>query len=203
MNSVELRDHYLKLYKLHGDAPEAMQYSSKESQYKRFKILCEIADLSNKTVLDFGCGTGHLGEYLRDHDIVCGYNGTDIVPDFLQVCQKKFPDGSFQPFESSPSQTFDFCIVSGVFNNRTEDNLFFLKETVKTLFTVCKLGISFNVMSKYVDYEDPTLFYAYPEDIFSFIKTEVSPFVTLRNDYLVKSSTPPFDFTVYIYKGGR
>ena len=154
-------------------------------------------------VLDFGCGVGHLGEYLKDHGVQCSYNGTDIVPDFLRVCQQKFPNGRFQLAESRITENYDFCIVSGVFNNRTDDNIGLLKRTVKSLFASCKHGVSFNVMSKYVDYEDPSLFYAYPEDIFSFVKKEVSPFVTIRSDYLVKTSIPPFDFTVYVYKDGR
>ena len=202
MDSMHLRDHYLNLYKMHGDTPESMQYSSKESQYKRFKVLCEIADFTGMRVLDFGCGTGHLGEYLFDRGIRCNYNGTDIVPDFLQVCKKKFASGSFEPFENLRSELFDFCVVSGVFNNRTENNMEFLKGVIRSLFSICRHGVSFNVMSKYVDYEDPSLSYAYPEEIFSFIKNEVSPFVTIRNDYLVKASAPPFDFTVYVYRDG-
>ena len=56
------------------------------------------------------------------------------------------------------------------------------------------------MMSTYVDYKDEVLFYESPEDAFRYIKKEITPFVTLRHNYLVKENSIPFEFIIYAYK---
>lgn len=203
MNTNDLSEHYRNLLAVHGDSPLAAQYSCQQSQERRFELLADIGDLHQKRILDFGCGTGQLGSYLANRGIEFDYFGTDIVSDFLTLCRKKFPKGHFEEFSSISNLQFDYIFVSGVFNNLRSDNTQFYQETVRQLFSMCSIGLSFNMMSTYVDFKDPGLFYEYPEHVFSFLKREVTPFVTLRNDYEVKPGVVPFDFTVYAYRGGK
>jgi SAM-dependent methyltransferase len=203
MNQFEISKHYRHLLAMHGDTPQAVQYSCAQSQERRFKILTEIGDIQNKKVLDFGCGTGQLGKYLESQGIEIEYYGTDIVDEFLSLCNTKFPNGIFKQFSSLPKIKFDYIFISGVFNNKILNNRKFYKETLRKLFPMCKYGIAFNMMSAYVDYQDSELFYEYPENVIRFIKREITPFVTLRNDYEVKSGVVPFDFTAYVYQRGQ
>lgn len=203
MNTDDIGAHYRRLLAEHGDSPQAVQYSCIRSQERRFELLAEIDDLRNKRILDFGCGTGQLGSYLERNGIEIEYFGTDIVQEFLALCRKKFPKGHFEEFSSLSHMKFDYIIIGGVFNNKMENNQAFYRETLRKLFPMCKLGIAFNMMSAYVDYQDSALFYEYPENVFGFIKREITPFVTLRNDYEVKSGIVPFDFTVYAYRSGQ
>jgi len=203
MNTNEISNHYRKLLAEYGDSPQAVQYSSKDTQERRFELLAAIGDLHQKRILDFGCGIGHLGSYLHKRGIEFEYFGTDIVNEFITLCRKKFPKGHFDDFSSMSHLKFDYIFVSGVFNNLIEDNPQFYQNTVKKLFSMCTLGLSFNMMSSYVDYKDPSLFYESPENVFGFLKREITPYVTLRNDYEVKPGVVPFDFTVYAYKGGQ
>jgi SAM-dependent methyltransferase len=203
MNTNDLSEHYRSLLAEHGDSPQAAQYSSQSSQERRFELLAEIGDLRNKKILDFGCGTGQLGSYLGNRGIEFEYFGTDIVNEFLTLCRNKFPEGHFEEFSSLSHLKFDYIFVSGVFNNLRSDNSQFYMNTIRQLFSMCNIGLSFNMMSNYVDYKDPGLFYEYPENVFRFLKLEVTPFVTLRNDYEVKAGVVPFDFTVYAYRSGQ
>lgn len=203
MGDHEIRLHYQNLYKKHGDSSASVQYSSQETQNKRFDILTSIGDLERKRILDFGCGLGHLGEYLRGKGINCDYNGIDIVPEFINSCKEKFSKGIFGTLEELSCEKFDYVLISGVFNNKMKENTHFLQRHIKVLFEMSNLGLAFNMMSKYVDYEDPSLFYIQPEDVFKYVKEKVSPYVAIRNDYLVKNNAPPFDFTVFIYRQGQ
>jgi SAM-dependent methyltransferase len=203
MDDLEIRLHYQNLYKKYGDSSGSVQYSSLETQNKRFDILTGIGDLEGKRILDFGCGLGHLGEYLRNKGLDCDYNGVDIVPEFINACKQKFSKGVFGTLEDLSCERFDYVFISGVFNNRMKDNAQFLQSHIKSLFELSKMGLAFNMMSKYVDYEDPSLFYIRPEDVFKYIKGSVSPYLTIRNDYLVKNNAPPFDFTVYVFRQGQ
>jgi len=198
-----LQQHYRKLLETHGDSPEAVQYSTKETQERRFAILADIDDLNGKSILDFGCGTGQLLTYLEERGISVNYTGVDIVDEFVELCRKKFPNSKFGNIDDFTNQQFDYVLIAGVFNNLMPDNREFYKRTLHQLFKMANCGISFNMMSAYVDYRDDQLFYEYPEQVFSFLKKEVTPYVTIRNDYEIKKGVVPFDFTVYAYRGAK
>jgi 2-polyprenyl-3-methyl-5-hydroxy-6-metoxy-1,4-benzoquinol methylase len=196
----DLQKHYKKLYEQFGDTPQAVQYSDEASQNARFQALIEIADLEGKSILDFGCGAGHLGTYIERQGINCSYHGVDILEEFIDLCRNKFPNSKFGMIDSFDNERFDYIIISGVFNNKITDNRSFYQNTIKKLFKMCRHGIAFNLMSSYVDFFDENLFYEKPENVFSFMKTEVTQYVIIRNDYEVKKGVIPFDFTVYGYR---
>ncbi len=195
--SDKLKQHYKALLDKYGDAPEAVQYSCRASQEARYEILTQIADLNGCKILDFGCGTGHLASYLKTKGICCEYTGIDIVEDFFPYARDKHPEHRFGFLDDFKEEYFDYAFVSGVFNNKMDDNLKFFQDSVKLLFSRVEKGLAFNLMSSYVDYEDDELWYVDPEEIFAFMKS-VTPYVTLRNDYVVKEDcVVPFEFAVY------
>ena len=199
MGINDLTTHYRYLLQQHGDSPEAVQHSSQESQEARFRILSEIADLNGKRVLDFGCGTAHFASYLKELDIDCTYVGVDIVPEFLDIAKAKHPAHSFGDWSDFMDEEFDFAFASGVFNNKMIDNKSFYESTLTALFERVRGGVAFNMMSTYVDFQVDELFYASPEEIFAFAKS-LTPYVTLRHDYLVKAKSVPFEFAIYAYR---
>lgn len=197
--TVDVQAHYRKLLETHGDSHEAAQYSSKESQEARFGVLTAIADLQGAKILDFGCGTAHLATYLKEHGVDCEYVGVDFVTEFFDYALRKHPNHRFGTWDDLKGETFDYAFVSGVFNNKTESNESFYKETVKDIFARVRKGFAFNMMSTYVDYFDEGLYYVQPESVFAYMKS-LTPFVALRNDYQVKPGSIPFEFTIYAYK---
>lgn len=197
--TMDVRAHYRRLIQTHGDTHEAAQYSSRESQESRFRVLTEIADLNGAKVLDFGCGTAHLATFLKEKGISCSYVGVDFVTEFFDFARAKHPEHCFGTWDELKDEEFDYAIVSGVFNNKTDNNEHFYKETVRDIFARVRKGFAFNMMSAYVDYFDEGLYYAKPEDVFAYVKS-LTPYVTLRNDYLVKQGSIPFEFSIYAYK---
>ncbi|OYT88078.1 MAG: hypothetical protein CFE46_06515 [Burkholderiales bacterium PBB6] len=194
-----LIEHYRSLLNSHGDTFEAAQYSSRASQEARYDILVQVADLQGARVMDFGCGTGHLATYLKERGVDCQYTGIDIVEDFFPYARAKHPDHRFGRWEDFEGERFDYIFVSGVFNNRMPDNEAFFTNTVKRLFERCDGALSFNAMSTWVDFQDPGLWYIAPEKVFAFLKT-LTPYITLRNDYVVKRMPVPFEFAAYAYR---
>ena len=197
--SEDLRIHYQRLLASHGDSHVSAQYSSRKSQEARFAILTQIADLQGASVLDWGCGTGHLATWLSENGVACRYTGVDVVPEFLELGSQKHPQHRFGHLDEFDDETFDWVLVSGVFNNRREDNIAFFSLHIADLWERCTQGVAFNLMSTWVDYEDPDLWYAPPELIFEKMKA-FTPYVTIRNDYVVKDTTIPFEFVVYAYR---
>lgn len=196
--TAALVKHYRSLLVAHGDSAEAAQYSSRDSQFRRFAALSRIADLRGKRILDFGCGTASFADYLASvGQMPALYHGVDIVPDFFDHARAKVPDGRFCHPDDLGDARFDFAFVSGVFNNRFRGNRAFWQRTVESLFQRCDGGVAFNMMSTHVDYRDPGLFYEDPARAFTFVKRHVTPFVVLNHDYLPKLGSIPFEFVIH------
>jgi SAM-dependent methyltransferase len=184
----------------YGDGFESAQWSSRETQERRFEILTQIADLNGASILDFGCGSGHLASYLNSKNMKFSYTGVDVVEEFFNIARVKNPSSRFGLLEEFEHEKFDYIFISGVFNNKRKGNRKFYQETLKMVYGMCSKGIAFNMMSTYVDYQDAGLFYESPERAFRFVKEELTPFVQLRHDYEVKRGVVPFEFAIYALK---
>lgn len=200
-----LQQHYRDIVLRYGDAPEGAQWSSKETQNKRFEILLEIAEIRNASILDFGCGTGGLLEYMNATGADSGirYAGCDIVSEALIVAKKKYEnqkDARFGFWNEFEGESFDYVFISGVFNNKMTNNREYYQDYLRMLWNHTNKGMAFNMMSAYVDYYDDGLFYEKPETVFSFVKKNLSQYVVLRNDYQIKPGVIPFEFVVYVYR---
>lgn len=199
MAETALIEHYRGLLLAHGDSFEAAQYSSQASQEARYEVLTAVGDLQGCRILDFGCGTGHLATYLQQRGIDCRYTGIDIVDEFFPIARAKHPQHRFGRWEDFEGERFDHVFVSGVFNNCMADNWGFFSSMVDKLFARCDIALSFNLMSTWVDYKDPGLWYVEPERVFPLMK-KITPFVSLRNDYVVKDVGVPFEFAVHAWR---
>lgn len=185
---------YNERLKIYGDDPRSLGWL-KGRQHIRFKVLSEIADLNNCTILDLGCGFGDLYGFLKKKYSI-DYTGYDINKNLIDIARNKNPDASFDVkdiLSDKILKNFDYIISSGVFNFKLADNSSFAKNMLKKMLEICNKGIAVDFVTDYVDYRNRDLNYTSPEEIFSFCKT-LSKRVTLRHDYM------PFEFCIYLYK---
>lgn len=201
----EIKAHYKELFTRHGDSPDAVQYTDKATQFKRFEILTQVAP-KLQTVADIGCGLGHCYEFLKEIEPEVKYLGLDFVDEFIQACKTKYADNKLTEFrqfdltKDSIPDGYDYIILSGVFNNKSLNNKEFMINGINSMFKACKKGIAFNAMSTYVDFQADNLYYTDPLEIFDYCKRNLSKKVTLRHDYLVKENSIPFEYCIYVYK---
>jgi len=198
----KLITHYQNLYHQYGPGPEAVQYSNFESQNARFEILTQIDNELN-SILDIGCGLADLWAFIRSKGDKSLYLGLDIVPEFIKFANERFDDDSKAQLVSSLDPLplgYDYAILSGVFNNKIDNNWEFMTDTLKSMFKACNKGISFNAMSLYVDYFDPDLFYVDPAKVLDFCKKDLGGYPVLRHDYILSKDGFPFEFVIYVYK---
>lgn len=191
---------YDSLLAKYGDNPQAVQWRDAATQDLRFKALVEVDDLNGKKLLDFGCGKADLFYYLKSKSIRTDYTGIDISKKMIEFAKSKNPALNVfchDIFQQKNNDKYDYAVVSGTFNNRISDNWNFIFRTLETLWPSLKMGISFNLITSYVDYEEAGLFYADPRIILDYLKKNLTKFVTIRNDYM------PYDYTVYAYKEAR
>lgn len=181
---------YNQLLSKNKDNSKSLGWGSKESQELRFKILCEIENLKDKTILDYGCGVGDLYQFLKKYKIR-EYIGYDINQNMVSMAMKKYPDGIFRNYLEA--EIYDYVLASGIFNLKTEN---WCKETygiLRKMWGMCRRGMAVNFLSSFSKYKDKKCFYTEPSEILRFVGILTPKFI-LRQDYKEN------DFTIYAYK---
>lgn len=200
--------HYESCLEKYGDSHLGVDWPKLEDVEKRYQVMLDLIRLSkvpqtNVSLLDFGCGAGHLLQYIREHpfgDI--RYAGLDVSEKFVDLCRQKFPEVSFYQADILDEKTelpqFDYIVMNGVFTEKREMSFgemwdYFCRMVKKT-FSHADVGIAFNVMSKAVDWEREDLFHLPADLLIDFMTKQLSRNFIIRNDYGL------YEYTTYIYK---
>ncbi len=188
------RTYQNKLKEFGSNSAQALHWQNEFTQFTRFKILSQIADLDGKSILDVGCGLGDLYLYLNARFKGIKYTGIDIVPEMTAAAVQKYPGVDFQNKEIWEFETgsFDFVLASGIFSHRIDDYEKKYFEIIKQLFDVATKGAAFNMLDR-AGHPADDLFVTYdPGEILAHCKT-FAPKTELIQGYL------PYDFTIYLY----
>jgi SAM-dependent methyltransferase len=189
----------------HGDNNLGVDWPNKEDVDTRFKIMTDIVinkDINNK-ILDFGCGCGHLYEYILKNNLNITYSGLDISPKFYELCKTKFPNQKFYNIDilkdcSDSVKNVDYIVINGVFTEKRDltdkDMWIFMTDSIKKLFQIAKIGIVFNLMTPIVDYKDDKLFYVSFDKLGFYLKENLSRNFIINNNYKL------WEYSVYVYK---
>ncbi len=188
-----------------GVSAAAVGWNSAESQRLRFhKLTSVIAQRDGPvTINDYGCGYGAHLEYLTQQAgiDVRAYNGYDLSEPMLAAARTHLAafDGTLNLINSSELSTVaDYSFVSGTFNVRfaSDDDRWadFIRATLARLDACSTKGFAFNLLSTYVDWQEPHLFYADPLYWFDYCKRNFARAVSLLHDY------PLYEWTLIVRK---
>lgn len=190
-----MNEHYLKksapgeLYKFWG---------SKDAQLLRFKLLFEIGDLDNRSVLDVGCGLGEFYHFCKEKGAsLIEYVGIDINSEIVAQANENFPELNILCMDimrnTFEADRFDYVVASGLFNfkcaNWNERVQFIIKECHR----ISKLGIAVNFLRFREENRNPVAHYVKHDVILKIMGR-------LTNRYALRCDYKKNDFTVYAYK---
>jgi len=191
----------------HGDNYRGVGWTKSQAHADlRYRIMLELVRrpiAGHVTLLDVGCGTSHLLEYMRVRGITdIEYSGLDLSPRFLALSARKFPDVSYFHADLLDQQTrlptFDYVVMNGLFNYKgtaSHDAMWaYVQALLKRVAPIARVGFAFNVMTKYLDSEREDLFHLSIDTMAAFISREFSRAWVIRHDYGL------FEYTVYVYK---
>jgi SAM-dependent methyltransferase len=197
--------HYESCLELHGDTHCGVDWPNKQDAETRYRVMLEIVRQADKPVslLDFGCGTSHLYEWMRDHGVTgISYSGLDLSPKFVEVSRRKFPEVQYYQadllLDPDAIPEFDYVIMNGVFTEKREMSydgmLDYFKRLVATTYRKALRGLAFNVMSHHVDWERAELFHLPHDKLAAFVVGSLSRNYIIRNDYGL------YEYTTYVYR---
>lgn len=206
--------HYENCYKQYGDTPEGVDWTKPEQAPIRYEVMLDVIKFHNREslsnekqqirLLDFGCGLGHMYDYIKSNNIqyikYCGLEVSDI---FYNVMQNKYSEVELYKcnlLENSCnfSNDFDYVVMNGVFTEKrdlTYKEMFdYFGHLLSKVFAISKKGVAFNLMSKHVDWEKEYLFHVPFDELTSYLIKNITRNFIIRNDYGL------YEYTVYLYK---
>lgn len=202
--SKKLRDHYSRKYLRYGATSQGVDWGKDEKlahlrQLKMLNLLLE--NQSKVSLLDVGCGYGHLAKLINEDKLCINYSGIDVVGNMIADARHNFPQYNFylEDFLDHECANYDYLICNGVLTQKLsastlEMNEFF-RAFVKKMYSHANIGIAFNLMSTYVNFQRENLYYRNPSETLAWCTAELSQHVILN-----AACEPWFEYTVYVYK---
>lgn len=174
-------------------APEKVGWATKFDQDVRFKILLDIGVKQNDKILDWGCGLGHLIDYMNEHNYgVVDYNGIDINENTITLFKERYPNhkGECKTINEL-TETYDWILASGVFSFGVD--LEDLIRDVDIAYQHVEKGLAFNCLLPLPEFVGAGFSVYNPKEVFELLSDKYS------NVSLVEGYTHD-DFTIYIKK---
>jgi SAM-dependent methyltransferase len=207
-NYLTLIEHYESCLARHGDSHLGVDWPSAEGADVRYRVMLGVIAQPGQrtTLLDFGCGAGHLAEYIDAHQIPgIEYIGLDASQKFVDLSRRKFLTRQFHCIdvlsEDAPLPEVDYVVLNGVLTEKRGMTFEQMQEYAERLllkvFACARVGMAFNVMSKHVDWERDDLFHMPYDVLASFLKAKLSRHFVFRADYGL------YEYTTYVYREPR
>jgi len=181
----------------HGTTFASLNSGSEAKQTLRHEVHASALRGETPSILEIGSGLADFYRYLKQHARACSYSGYDIVPEYVTECQRVFPEARFalrNIFFDGIDATYDTIVLSQVLNNRYQksDNMQVMRRALELAFEHTRVSVSVDMLSTYVDFRNPDLFYYPPEDVFRMAML-IARRVVLRHDYRA------FEFCIQLF----
>lgn len=198
-SSNDLIAQYQRAYAEHGDTPAAVLWP-KGRQALRFDALTGHFKMTEFSVLDYGCGLGHLKTYLNQFSPKHEYRGADLVPEFVSRVRSKFPEAGVQLVQSPTDVTspVDHVVASGVFNiiqgGDRGAHIKYIHAALIHLFSLAKVSLAVDFMTDRVDFTQLQALHMNVEEITQFARDNLSTRLRVDESYM------PYEFTLVVFK---
>jgi SAM-dependent methyltransferase len=181
----------------HGATFASLNSGNAEKQAIRQSVHASALRGDRPSILEVGCGLADFYRYLIAQKRECSYCGYDIVPEYVDQCQRVFPDSRFEVrniFLDGIDCIYDTVVMSQVLNNRYQksDNMQVMQRALELAFQHTRKSVSVDMLSTYVDFRNPDLFYYSPEEVFRIAKA-IAARVLIRHDYRA------FEFCIQLF----
>jgi 2-polyprenyl-3-methyl-5-hydroxy-6-metoxy-1,4-benzoquinol methylase len=210
-----LKEYHRKVFSEHGATAKGVDWNDESEVLLRYDKMLKVVDMdfydgpTNPTILNVGCGWGGMEKRAIDRGLPVNITGIDVVEEMILHANQVFPEFSFKTldvFAIEDVEAYDFVVCNAILTQKHNIAIpemeRYAKRLIAKMFSICRHGIAFNMMSTRVNYTVGNLFYQNPVELFSWLLNEVSPRVVLDHGYssLASGRGKYYDFTAYVYK---
>lgn len=203
--SDALRQHYSEKFSTYGPSSEGVDWGANESKmllrYDKMLGVFSSKSLSKPSLLDVGCGYGGLLIYSLEKGISLDYTGIDIAVNMIEWASENCLSGKFicgNILDYDFEDRFDYLVCNGIMTQKLDIPALqmdiFVGQLIRKMFSLCKRGIVFNIMTTKVNYFANNLYYRNPAELFSWCLSEITPHIKLDHAY------PLYEYTLYLYR---
>jgi SAM-dependent methyltransferase len=203
--SNALAEHYSEKFSQHGPSPEGVDWGPDQSKVLlRYDKMLQVADCNTgikPSLLDVGCGYGGLRQYAISRNIDLDYTGIDVAGNMIEWAKGNISSGTFihgNILEYKFDRGFDYVVCNGVLTQKLETAALqmdqFAAQLIRHMFSLCEVGIAFNIMTSKVNYYSNNLYYRNPAELLSWCLSEMTPHVRLDHSYAL------YEYTTYLYR---
>jgi SAM-dependent methyltransferase len=203
--SKALGEHYAEIFSAHGPTSEGVDWGPDEAKaFLRYDKMLNVTDFANgkrASLLDVGCGYGGLRQFAAAKKIDLDYTGIDVAANMIEWAQANLPAESFihgDILDYKFDREFDYVVCNGILTQKLEtsdiDMDQFTARLIRRMFSLCTIGVAFNIMTTKVNYTVNNLYYRNPAELFSWCLNEITPHIKLDHSY------PLYEYTVYLYR---
>ena len=190
----EIIAHYEDCLDRHGDSHLGVDWPNAQDANTRYRVMLDVIGQRDcpATVLDFGCGAGHLLDFIRrDGWNAVAYSGLDASAKFVDLCRRKFPDATFHCRDvledAAGIDPSDYVVMNGVLTERCGVSeaamLDYTEALLAAAWPLARKGMAFNVMSAQVDWKRDDLFHVPFDTMAGLVKARLSRHFRFRQDY--------------------
>jgi SAM-dependent methyltransferase len=161
IDKFNIKHFHRKRSKIFGDdSARVLGWHSLDTQQKRFQALCQPLDLSNKSILDLGCGYGDLKHYIdklncqqdNSNDNIAHYVGIDQHSAFIKSARRQFINTENTEFIKADFSSMtlpkaDIVMASGSLNyySREKD---YLQNVIISMCQSARYAVAFNLLDR-------------------------------------------------------
>lgn len=196
--------HYQACFRAHGATARGVDWRDQETAEVRYERMLAVIDpqaAGTPSLLDVGCGYGGLLDYARGRRRAIDYTGIDVVAEMIADAGGRFPDARFvcgDVMTEYAGPSFDYVVCNGVLTQKLDASIREMdahaNRLVRHLFAIARRGIVFNMMTSFVNFTAPNLFYKSPLETLAFCLSELSTQVRLDHAYGM------YEYCVYVYR---
>lgn len=206
-NMIDMyRQHHRSVFLQHGETPHGVDWGKRpEDHIMRLDNMLAVvpppAAAKGFTMLDVGSGFGSLLGRAHELDLPIHYTGIELVEEMTVRARERHPEAKWlcgDVMTHDFEQPFDYVVNNGVLTQKLDASIVemdaFVKAMIRRMFALCRHGIAFNLMTTYVNFMAPNLFYKSPVEMLAWCMSELTPKVRLDHSY------PLYEYTMYLYR---
>jgi SAM-dependent methyltransferase len=200
-----LRMHYERSFRAHGATAKGVDWGECTAdlvcRYDKMAAVMPAGAAGPVSLLDVGCGFGGFYEHLLARGIAVEYTGIDVVAQMIESARARHPGVRFilgDILESSEVVQYDYVVCNGILTQKLDvpaaEMDGFAARLIRRMFSLCRTGIGFNVMTTKVNYFANNLYYRNPAEMFAWCLTEFTRHIRIDHAY------PLYEYTMYLYR---